>query len=106
MSYFLISFTEHFFSHTTLLGNELPNPTPPESSSPSIHTLSNASGSSATLLGPPMSHDDARIIFINVPELAEFADDFVTRLEIALGNVLSSGEGEDRVGALFIEMVR
>ena len=53
-----------------------------------------------------MSRDDARIIFSNVPELAEFADDFVTRLEIALGDVLPSGEGEDRVGALFIEMVR
>ena len=53
-----------------------------------------------------MSRDDARIIFSNVPELAEFADDFVARLEIALGNVLPSGEGEDRVGALFIEMVR
>ena len=53
-----------------------------------------------------MSRDDARIIFSNVPELAEFADDFVNRLETALGNVLPSGEGEDRVGALFIEMVR
>ena len=53
-----------------------------------------------------MSRDDARIIFINVPELVEFADDFVTHLEIALGNVLANGEGEDRVGALFIETVR
>ena len=52
-----------------------------------------------------MSRDDARIIFSNIAELAEFADDFVSRLEIALGNVLASGEGEDRVGALFIEMV-
>ena len=53
-----------------------------------------------------MTRDDARIIFSNLPELAEFADDFVSRLETALGNVLPSGEGEDRVGALFIEMVR
>jgi len=53
-----------------------------------------------------MSRDDTRIIFSNLPELAKFADDFITRLEIALGNVLPSGEGEDRVGALFIEMVR
>jgi len=51
-----------------------------------------------------MSCDDARIVFSNVPELAELADDFVTRLEIALGNVLPSGEGEGRVRALFIEM--
>lgn len=53
-----------------------------------------------------MTRDDARTIFSNLPELAEFADDFVSRLEAALGNVLPSGEGEDRVGALFMEMVR
>jgi hypothetical protein len=53
-----------------------------------------------------MTRDDARTIFSNLPELAEFADDFVSRLETALGNVLPGGEGEDRVGALFIEMVR
>jgi len=53
-----------------------------------------------------MTLDDAGTIFSNLPELAEFADDFVSRLETALGNVLPSGEGEDRVGALFIEMVR
>ena len=53
-----------------------------------------------------MSRDDARIIFGNVSELVDLADDFITRLETALGNVLPSGEGEDRVGALFIEMVR
>lgn len=52
-----------------------------------------------------MTHDDARTIFSNLPELAEFADDFVSHLETALGNVLPSGEGEDRVGALFLEMV-
>jgi hypothetical protein len=53
-----------------------------------------------------MTRDDARIIFSNLPELAEFSDEFVLRLETALGSVLPSGEGEDRVGALFIEMVR
>jgi hypothetical protein len=53
-----------------------------------------------------MTHDDARTIFSNLPELAEFADAFVSRLETALGNVLPGGEGEDTVGALFIEMVR
>jgi hypothetical protein len=53
-----------------------------------------------------MTRDDARTIFSNLPELAEFADEFVSRLETALGNVLPSGEGEDSVGSLFIEMVR
>jgi len=51
-----------------------------------------------------MSREDAGIVFSNVPELAEFADDFVTHLEIALGDVLPSGEGEGRVRALFIKM--
>ncbi|KAI9454942.1 Dbl homology domain-containing protein [Russula earlei] len=87
------------------LGHEPPIPTPPESSSSSIRTLSTASGSSTTLLGPPMTRDDARIIFSNLPELAEFSDEFVARLEIALGSVLPNGEGEDRVGVLFIEMI-
>ncbi|KAH9956450.1 hypothetical protein BC827DRAFT_1139525 [Russula dissimulans] len=82
-----------------------PIPTPPQSSSSSLRTLSTASGSSTTLLGPPMTRDDARIIFSNVPELAEFADVFVARLEVAMGNVLPNGEGEDCVGTLFMEMI-
>lgn len=53
-----------------------------------------------------MTRDDARIIFGNISDLAEFADDFIARLEIALGRVLPNGEGEDAVGALFIELVR
>jgi len=53
-----------------------------------------------------MTREDARIIFSNVPELAEFAHEFVARLEVAMGNVLPNGDGEDSVGALFMEMVR
>jgi hypothetical protein len=53
-----------------------------------------------------MTHDDAQIIFSNLSELAEIADKSVSRLENALGSVLPSGEGEDTVGALFIDMVR
>ena len=53
-----------------------------------------------------MMPDDARIIFGNISELAEFAHDFVARLEISLGSVFPNGEGEDSVGALFIETVR
>src|SRR6266852_4821874 len=81
-------------------GNEPPIPTPPrpQSSSSSLRTPSNALGSSTTLLGPPMTRNDAQTMFSNLPELAEFADDIVSRLEIVLGN-------EDRVSALFIDMV-
>ena len=57
-------------------------------------------------LGPAMTREDVRIIFGNISDLAEFADDFITRLELALGSVLPNGEGEDAVGALFIETVR
>ena len=53
-----------------------------------------------------MTREDTRIIFGNISDLAEFADDFVARLEIALGNVVPNGVGEDSVGALFIETVR
>ena len=53
-----------------------------------------------------MTREDTRIIFGNISDLAEFADDFVARLEIALGSVVPNGEGEDSVGALFIETVR
>jgi hypothetical protein len=53
-----------------------------------------------------MTREDARIIFGNISDLAEFANDFVARLEIALGSVVPNGEGEDCVGALFIETVR
>ena len=53
-----------------------------------------------------MTREDVRIIFGNISDLAEFADDFTTRLELALGSVLPDGEGEDAVGALFMETVR
>lgn len=52
-----------------------------------------------------MTKDDVRIIFNNVADIAVFSDRFTTRLEEALGNVLEGGNGEDHVGALFLEVV-
>lgn len=52
-----------------------------------------------------MTREDVRIIFNNVTELAVFADTFSEKLEEALGTVLEGGSGEDRVGALFLEIV-
>lgn len=52
-----------------------------------------------------MTKDDARIIFNNISDLALFADAFTDRLEDALGSVLDGGQGQDRAGALFLEMV-
>lgn len=53
-----------------------------------------------------MTKEDVRIIFGNISELAVFADAFVEKLEVALGNVLQEGKGPDSVGALFLEIVR
>lgn len=53
-----------------------------------------------------MTRDDVRIIFGNINDLALFSDQFVERLEEALGGVLEGGSGEDSVGALFLELVR
>ena len=52
-----------------------------------------------------MTRDDVRIIFGNIGDLAMFSDHFVDRLEDALGGSLDGGSGEDRVGALFLEIV-
>ncbi|KAI0302459.1 hypothetical protein B0F90DRAFT_1816648 [Multifurca ochricompacta] len=89
----------------TALGHEPPVPIP-QLSSPSVRLLSTALDSSAMSLNPPhMKGEDARIIFGNITELAEFTDDFLNRLEMALGSVIPNGEGEDSVGVLFMEKI-
>ncbi|KAI0645075.1 hypothetical protein C8Q79DRAFT_1001627 [Trametes meyenii] len=95
------------------LGQPSPYPTapatPPGSSSSSSRTLSTVSdssaGSSSSAGGPPMTPEDARIIFNNVDELAFFADCFTEALEDALGDVLEGGSGQDRVGKLFLDTI-
>ncbi|KAG6849358.1 hypothetical protein H0H93_009141 [Arthromyces matolae] len=92
------------------LGQQVPLniaiPSPPSSSSASSsRTVSTASDSSTGHLGPPMTPDDVRAIFSNITELAHFSDQFCDLLEEALGSVLDGGEGQDRVGALFLEII-
>jgi len=53
-----------------------------------------------------MTKKDVKIIFNNVADLALFSDLFTERLEDSLGSILEGGIGQDRVGALFLEMVR
>lgn len=53
-----------------------------------------------------MTQEDVRIIFNNIAEIAEFADQFTEMLEDALGSVVEGGTGVDHVGALFLDMVR
>ncbi|CUA69991.1 Vegetative incompatibility protein HET-E-1 [Podospora anserina] [Rhizoctonia solani] len=53
---------------------------------------------------PPMSAQDVKIVFGNIEEIAAFADELSERLEVALGSVVPSGTGDDRVGELFCEL--
>ncbi|EPQ55477.1 hypothetical protein GLOTRDRAFT_138986 [Gloeophyllum trabeum ATCC 11539] len=68
-------------------------------------TTSNTSVSVPPNSKPPMTRDDVKTIFGNIVELAEFSDAFCERLEVALGEVLEGGEGEDRVGKLFLDII-
>lgn len=79
--------------------------TPPKSSASSARTLSTASDSSTGPLGLPMTHEDARKIFINIVELADFSERFSTALESALGPLIEGGSGVDRVGELFLQVI-
>ncbi|KAF9463539.1 hypothetical protein BDZ94DRAFT_1192610 [Collybia nuda] len=80
-------------------------PSPPNSSASSSRTFSTASDSSSSTNGPPMTPEDARIIFNNIAELAIFSDRFCEAIELALGSLLEGGTGEDRVGALFADII-
>ena len=51
-----------------------------------------------------MSPEDAKIIFGNISDLAIFSDTLSQELERALGSVLEGGEGQDSVGALFLDI--
>ena len=51
-----------------------------------------------------MSPEDAKIIFGNITELAIFSDTLTQELEKALGAVVEGGQGQDAVGALFLEI--
>lgn len=88
-------------------------PTPPPSG-PSSRTQSTSSDapshvldSASSICGsePPMTREDIRIIFNNVADIAAFSDRFTEQIEEALGSILEGGSGEDRIGALFIEMI-
>ncbi|KAI5988222.1 hypothetical protein EDD15DRAFT_2371655 [Pisolithus albus] len=74
------------------------------SSSRTVSTASDSSTSSSQL-GPPMSREDVRHIFGNIEDLAVFADRFVGLLEKAIGGAIDSGNSDDSVGALFLEII-
>ncbi|KAI6046273.1 hypothetical protein EDC04DRAFT_2864786 [Pisolithus marmoratus] len=94
------------------LGNPTGSGSPPPFSSAagsgsSSRTVSTASDSStsSSQLGPPMSQQDVRHIFGNIEDLAVFADRFVGLLEKAIGGAIDNGNSDDRVGALFLEII-
>ena len=57
------------------------------------------------ILGAPMSEEDVRIVFNNIKDIARFSDRFAYVLEESLTDVLDGGEGEDYVGAVFVDAV-
>ncbi|KAG8736544.1 hypothetical protein FRC10_009204 [Ceratobasidium sp. 414] len=59
---------------------------------------------SGSLDDPPMTEQDVKVVFGNIEELAAFADELADQLEVALGNAIPGGEGEDQVGELFLEL--
>ncbi|KAF5322011.1 hypothetical protein D9619_001613 [Psilocybe cf. subviscida] len=74
------------------------------SSGNSSRAVSTASSDSLTAGHPPMTAEDVKMIFSNVAELAVFADMFSEELEGALGRVVDGGQGDDRVGELFLRI--
>jgi dynamin-binding protein len=52
-----------------------------------------------------MSPEDIKVIFSNISELAVFSDTFCEQIEGALGSIIDGGQGDDRIGALFLEVV-
>lgn len=78
---------------------------PPDASSSSARTSSTASDSSTTPPKPPMTQEDVRIIFSNIPELAGFSDMFSEELQAALGSLVDGQVGEDGIGELFLRTI-
>ncbi|KDQ56301.1 hypothetical protein JAAARDRAFT_194957 [Jaapia argillacea MUCL 33604] len=95
--------------HQTTFNNSPPSSSSSSSSSSTrtLSTSSSGSASSATLVShpSPMTKEDAKIIFGNIAELAEFSDAFCDLLQEALGDVIEGGTGEDHVGLLFLEII-
>jgi hypothetical protein len=53
----------------------------------------------------PMTHNDVRVIFGNIEQLAVFSEGFAEEIETALGAEIPGGGGVDRVGELFVKRV-
>ena len=80
-------------------------PISPDSSNSSSRISTASDSSTTSSLGPPMSPEDAKIIFGNIAELAILADTVTKQLEKALGAVIEGGQGQDAVGSLFLDIV-
>jgi hypothetical protein len=52
-----------------------------------------------------MSPEDVRLIFGNIAEIAVFSEVFCQALEVALGELVAAGQGDDHVGSLFLSTV-
>lgn len=72
----------------------------------SMLTSSSESSCRSSPSDPPMTKEDIRIIFGNITDLATFSESFAEHLQGALGEIFEEGKGDDRIGALFLKMVR
>lgn len=71
----------------------------------SSQSQSGSSGYPTNISEPPMTVEDAKVIFANADELAEFTGRFTEFIQLALGTEIDGGIGPDRIGALFLDMV-
>ena len=93
-------------THPRYLSGPIHNsPITPDSSNSSSRISTASDSSTTSSLGPPMSPEDAKIIFGNITELAILADTVTQQLEKALGAVVEGGHGQDTVGSLFLDIV-
>lgn len=60
---------------------------------------------SGTANEPPMTVEDAKVIFANLDELAEFAGRFTEQIQSSLGSLIEGGHGLDSIGTLFLQTV-
>jgi hypothetical protein len=71
----------------------------------SSQSHSGSSGYPTNIPEPPMTVEDAKVIFANVDELAEFTGRFTEFIQLGLGTEIDGGIGPDKIGNLFLEMV-
>lgn len=83
-----------------------PTPTAPSLLNPTITSPPPPVIETAPPDRAPMTLEDVRIVFSNIEQLAEFADEFAGKIEKHMGEALNpDSEEKDSIGTLFLEVV-